>query len=119
MRLSVLLLAVAAAVAVPPAAPASAPGAARLKAFDSCTGLVGYARRHALRNARGLIAPPLPPGVPGEGPVSRQSPAAEGFSRTNVQEAGVDEPDVVKTDGGHLFALARGALQAVDVRAAG
>jgi uncharacterized secreted protein with C-terminal beta-propeller domain len=38
------------------------------------------------------------------------------FSGTNVQEEGVDEPDIVKTDGNTLFAVANGKLNAVDVR---
>jgi hypothetical protein len=126
MRAAAILTTVlAAAVAAPLAAPATEAGAAkpRLKAFESCTGLVGYARRNALRNARDLVAPRLPPGTGGPEPVAapvpQQEAAGEDFSRTNVQEAGVDEPDVVKTDGRHLFAIARGALHAVDVRAAG
>ncbi|HWH31814.1 MAG TPA: beta-propeller domain-containing protein [Egibacteraceae bacterium] len=36
-------------------------------------------------------------------------------SGTNVQEGGVDEPDVVKTDGRVLAAIARGRLQLVDL----
>ncbi|MGE0796572.1 MAG: beta-propeller domain-containing protein, partial [Acidimicrobiia bacterium] len=39
-------------------------------------------------------------------------------STTNVQEAGVDEPDVVKTDGSIVYALARGRLWAVEQRGA-
>src|SRR5262245_15375971 len=38
------------------------------------------------------------------------------YSGTNVQEQGVDEPDLVKTNGKTLFALANGSLDAVDVR---
>ena len=34
---------------------------------------------------------------------------------TNVQEAGVDEPDIVKTADGIVFAVAQGKIQAVDV----
>ena len=37
------------------------------------------------------------------------------FSGTNVQEEGVDEPDLVKTNGKTLFAVANGSLRAVDV----
>ncbi len=37
------------------------------------------------------------------------------FSGTNVQEEGVDEPDLVKTNGKTLFAVANGKLRAVDV----
>ena len=38
------------------------------------------------------------------------------FSSTNVQEAGVDEPDLAKTDGRSLFTVVDGALRVVDVR---
>ena len=40
------------------------------------------------------------------------------FSQTNVQEAGVDEPDIVKTDGRTVFAIAGGKLHAIDVSGA-
>ncbi|MCW2914681.1 MAG: hypothetical protein JWN52_2749 [Actinomycetia bacterium] len=36
------------------------------------------------------------------------------YSGTNVHEAGVDEPDLVKTDGRRIVVLARGALQVID-----
>ena len=35
-------------------------------------------------------------------------------SSTNVQEQGVDEPDLVKSDGTHIFAIAGERLEAVD-----
>ena len=38
----------------------------------------------------------------------------EGDSGTNVQEAGVDEPDLVKTANGRIFAMAGNRLHAVD-----
>ena len=37
------------------------------------------------------------------------------YSTTNVQEVGVDEPDIVKTDGERIVALAQGRLHVVDV----
>lgn len=37
------------------------------------------------------------------------------FSSTNVQVAGVDEPDIVKTDGNRILAVAQGRLHYVDV----
>lgn len=40
------------------------------------------------------------------------------YSTTNIQEAGVDEPDLVKTDGRTLYSLSRGRLYAVDVSGA-
>ena len=43
------------------------------------------------------------------------SAAGVDYSTTNVQEAGVDEPDLVKTDGRRILALARGVLHYIDV----
>lgn len=40
---------------------------------------------------------------------------AVGYSTTNVQVAGVDEPDTVKTDGTRIIAMAQGRLQYVDL----
>ena len=80
----------------------------RLKAFDSCAGLVRYAQRNADR---------LP-----SRPSARRSPVAapeagDDHSTTNVQEGGVDEPDTVKTDGRRLFVVAGGSLHVIDARA--
>ena len=41
--------------------------------------------------------------------------APDDTSSTNVQEEGVDEPDIVKTDGDTAFVVAHGDLQAVDI----
>ena len=38
------------------------------------------------------------------------------YSTTNVQEAGVDEPDIVKTDGEYLFVLVDNRLNVIDAR---
>ncbi|MDX1469177.1 MAG: beta-propeller domain-containing protein [Acidimicrobiia bacterium] len=44
------------------------------------------------------------------------APAGDGgFSGTNVQVAGVDEPDMVKTDGERIVALTEGVLVVIDV----
>jgi hypothetical protein len=102
----------------------------RLSSFRSCAALVRYARRHALRNARGLIVPRQAPpqtgggeergaGGPVEGapaPVQEEA-GGQDHSGTNVQEVGVDEPDTVKTDGRRLFVIVGQALHAVDPRA--
>jgi uncharacterized secreted protein with C-terminal beta-propeller domain len=128
------------AVAGHGAAPAAAAqrSAARLARFDSCAELTSYARS-AVRRTRGSIGvptrvgsePPVPlarPPAAGDrpsadgaaAPVAATSPAVAeggvlGESTTNVQEAGVDEPDLVKSDGRRLFALANGSLHAIDV----
>lgn len=94
----------------------------RPRAFASCAELVRYAR-HALGVTHGLSEPavvPLAESSPG-----RQTPAAgapsggsqgsTSFSTTNNQEAGIDEPDLVKTDGSTIFVVSQGALYAVEV----
>jgi uncharacterized secreted protein with C-terminal beta-propeller domain len=140
VALAVPALVAIAAQSAPPAAAAQR-SAAGLARFDSCAELSGYARS-AVRRTRGSIGVPtrvgLPPPVPlarmpapapgqavadgAVSPVAATGPspaAAEGGavdeSTTNVQEAGVDEPDLVKSDGRRLFALANGSLHAIDV----
>ena len=54
-------------------------------------------------------APPSAGGAEGAG--------GDDTSGTNTQEAGVGEPDSVKTDGHTVFALTNGRLHAVDARA--
>ena len=58
----------------------------------------------------GPVMPPMPPttGQPGSStPTTAGSTADTAFSTTNVQEKGVDEGDLVKTDGAFIY-LARG-----------
>lgn len=121
-----------------PAAPAAAArqDAPRLKAFSSCGSLVSYARRNARRAGGGTGVPTravgiepavvtAPSPVQDDGvvlPVSAERNSAAGgeaggpdFSGTNVQEAGVDEPDVVKTDGRRVVAITDGTLRILDV----
>ncbi len=52
----------------------------------------------------------------GSAPATTSAPSAtDEFSATNVQEAGVDEPDLVKTDGKRLVTIAAGQLRLVDL----
>jgi uncharacterized secreted protein with C-terminal beta-propeller domain len=118
-----------------------------LPAFPSCASLLSYARHNAritggrtgvptragLMQAQvldgpvgandAIVAPGAPAPARSEGPApaspqASASPAAPAFSQTNVQEAGVDEPDIVKTDGRTVFAIADGELHAIDVTGA-
>jgi uncharacterized secreted protein with C-terminal beta-propeller domain len=118
LRLAALLALVAlAAVAAPAAAKPRA--AKRLKAFSSCESLIGYATRHvAPAPIRRDLPPTGGPLVPESAvPSPPPAPAAGGdSSQTNVQEAGVDEPDIVKTDGQTIFAVQNGTLHAVSAR---
>ncbi len=126
-RLALIVLAAAAAVALAGTSARSAPQAAKpkLTSFGTCGQLLGYAKGQAKRfvgpYGYGTIGRPLPTeALP---PVARAAtPAAPvqgvDFSGTNVQEEGVDEPDLVKTDGNTVFAVANGKLRAVDVAGA-
>ena len=143
LRAAIVASALAGLLVAPATAPAAIkrPKPSALPAFSSCASLVSYARRNARRTgglsgvptragavvAQRLIAPPplVADSAPATGgPVpqpSRAMPeaaagdsATPSFSSTNVQESGVDEPDVVKTDGRHVFAIAGGRLLALD-----
>jgi uncharacterized secreted protein with C-terminal beta-propeller domain len=56
------------------------------------------------------VAAPAPAKAPPE-----SSSAGDSFSTTNVQEAAVDEPDVVKTDGKRIVTVSDNQLRVVDV----
>src|SRR5918999_4571241 len=114
----VALLALAALVLCAAPAAAKPRAAKRIKIFDSCRTLVDYATRH--------IPPPQAPPRPGPIAPEQRSDAPpneaagggqDDSSQTNVQEAGVDEPDTVKTDGQTIFALAAGTIHTIDARA--
>ncbi len=129
------------------ASPAAAPAAAKrvkpsaLPAFASCTSLLRYARRNARQTGgrtgvptrAGVVMPQvlsgpvqtdaaLPAGAPNAAAPAPSAAEAKNsapdFSSTNVQEAGVDEPDIVKTDGRTVYAIADGRLHALDVTGA-
>ncbi len=126
-----LALVVLAALALPVAAASAAPKRPRagLRAFASCAGLRHYALSHAPSRPRPLpmpLAAPMPVSGGGQGegvaapslPAPASAPGGGDTSATNVQEAGIDEPDIVKTDGSRIFAVARGALHAIDATTA-
>src|SRR6476659_4266117 len=99
-----------------------ASGKTRLAAFGTCGQLLGYAKGQAKRFVGpygfggGVRTDVLPP-TAAEPAAGRAAAPKQGvdFSGTNVQEEGVDEPDIVKTDGNTLFAVAGGNLRSVDV----
>jgi hypothetical protein len=105
--------------------------ASTLQPFDSCNEFLDYVKKHASERVG-------PYGLDGYGGYARlwgapetmmsmdsaefttttasASGAVEGvdYSGTNVQVAGVDEPDVVKTDGERIFVVAQGRLFWID-----
>jgi len=91
----------------------SAPAAKeeRLVAFASCGQLLGYAKQQASKLVspwgfgagavvRGGVPAPAATGAREKGTAPKQG---VDYSGTNVQEEGVDEPDMVKTDGETLL----------------
>jgi hypothetical protein len=105
-----------------PARPADPPPQLRLVAFDSCADALA-----GLRSAARAAVTPW--GLPGSGipevveggartavPRAADSvgAAAPDHSGTNTHEVGVDEPDLVKTDGRRIVTVARGVLRVVD-----
>ena len=86
---------------------AQAEPTAALPSFSSCMALLAYAKSNALRSRRPLrpgrhrapvAAVPAAEAADGED-AGQGGPTPDDFSGTNVQEEGVDEPDIVKTDG--------------------
>src|SRR5437764_1456613 len=69
------------------------------------------------RDSGPVPAPPAPPGpVPAPTPAAPTGTATGTHSTTNIQVPGVDEGDIVETDGSSLFLLSRGELVIVDAR---
>jgi uncharacterized secreted protein with C-terminal beta-propeller domain len=103
--------------------PAGNRASAGLKPFRSCPQALRQIKRHprAVRDIRLDVS-----GGPGLGKVIPESISGTGddsgagggpppapSSATNVQEPGVDEPDIVKASGNTVFALSGGRLRAV------
>src|SRR5215217_7996553 len=113
-----LALVVLAASAGATASPAQTQAkGSRLVAFRSCGELLGYVRAQAAK----LAGPYGLGGAVDLGGIATGAPARSAavqgvdYSGTNVQEEGVDEPDLVKTDGNTLFVATGGKIRAVDV----
>jgi hypothetical protein len=135
----VALLAVGAAACTAHKDPNLPSGSYRLVAFDSCAdalaglrtatkasvGPYGLYTGGGLERATGGAvtspgSPPAPAAASGSGMASDKANTADGaqspaYSGTNVQEHGVDEPDIVKTDGRRIVTLSNGRLNVVDV----
>jgi len=102
-----------------------------LPAFGSCKSLLAFAKAGAHRtNGQPGVSPRAVPGPPqplvtpsmtptggdqGAAPAPAAKEAAPAFSTTNTQEIDVDEPDLVKTDGKFVYAVADNVLRIVDV----
>lgn len=117
----------------PPVRAASSPvSPAALQPFADCSEVLSYLKK----NAASIVGPYGLPHTHGgtvaidgtvvlgtrfvAGEAAPQSAAMSSSTRpahstTNVQEAGIDEPDIVKTDGTRALIVAAGRLRVVDV----
>ena len=102
-----------------------------LQTFGACDEFLDYVIEHALELVTPYGLPGYQYGGPwfameeiaapaarlGEDATVTQATVTQGvdYSGTNVQEAGVDEPDLVKTDGSRILAIASGRLHYIDV----
>ncbi len=95
--------------------PVAAP-ALKLVAFDSCAQLEKELRAAAEKSY--VAPPPVPGNARALGGAEAASTSDSGsHSGTNVHEVGVDEPDIVKTDGRRIVAISGGVLRVVDTAA--
>jgi Beta propeller domain len=98
----------------------------QLQAFGSCGNLLAYAKQHALPLVGayglggvvvgGVATPGTAPGAPGAARDAATPTPGVDYSTTNVQEEGVDEPDLVKSNGSTIYVVRSDRLFAVDVR---
>ncbi|HEX7745679.1 MAG TPA: beta-propeller domain-containing protein [Micromonosporaceae bacterium] len=106
--------------------PAPAP-AFRLVAFDTCADLLAGLKAAAKKAVgpwgfggdRAAIPESWAGGVPAmdmaaPGAALDKKSATPAYSGTNTHEAGVDEPDLVKTDGRRIVTVTQGVLRVVD-----
>lgn len=93
-----------------------------LKAFANCDAVLGYFREHApdylIEQAGGGRASAsaggvFPQAASAGSTAAEDAASAPDHSSTNVAEAGVDEPDLVKTDGRVIVAVARGRVHLI------
>ncbi|MEX0658018.1 MAG: beta-propeller domain-containing protein [Egibacteraceae bacterium] len=106
--------------------------AASLQAFEACDDALAYfteaaaAQEPAWRAGDGEQLLDQATADDGAAREAAQAPApaagaadtaGSAFSGTNVQEAGVDEPDLVKTDGRRIVTVAGGSLHVLDATA--
>jgi Beta propeller domain len=86
--------------------------APRLQRFTGCAPFLDYVRAQGRRIVGPYGLGGMPIAMAATGREAAPAPGVD-YSTTNVQEAGVDEPDIVKTDGEKIVALAQGKLHVV------
>jgi uncharacterized secreted protein with C-terminal beta-propeller domain len=107
--------------------------AARLKPASNCDSLLDHLRDEAaarvgpygLNGGRFFAVDAMGSATGGRlaAPQAAESKAGasgaasdQSFSNTNVQEVGIDEPDLVKTDGSRILVVANGSFHVIDLK---
>lgn len=108
-------------------------GSSRMGFFSDCPQLLGYLRKHTLERvtewglgygygsypyARGEMASAVETTAAASdsaGGMTAAPVSGPTYSETNTQEVGVDEGDIVETNGTHLFVAAQDGVRIVDV----
>lgn len=92
--------------------------------FSACDEALDHLKREALERVGpygldGGIYPTAGEGLAGaeDSASAPQSRGGDQHSTTNIQEAGVDEPDLVKSDGKHIVSVVDGMLRVIDAAA--
>ena len=128
VRFRTLLVALASITVLGVAAPAHGARSGRLVAFRSCPDLVNYAKANASRfvgpyglGSPGVVRTAIPGSVNAAAPTAKADGTPQqgvDYSGTNVQETGVDEPDLREDERHTLFTVSGNQLEAVDVSGA-
>ena len=110
--LTVAALALLDGQAVTPAGATPSFRAPGLHSMRSCPHLRSFLRRHG--STQPIAIGVVPPGDAATGAEGGAAPTAPAGSPTNVQETGVDEPDIVKTAGNTILTVDGATLRSVD-----
>ncbi|MFI6596478.1 beta-propeller domain-containing protein [Nonomuraea sp. NPDC050536] len=124
IRKALTVAALATATAACTSAPSGTPAKldlsknVRLVSYSSCDDMLAGLREHAADNVGpwGFGGPIMPYMAREDTAAVPQAKTADApdHSTTNVHEAGVDEPDLVKTDGNRVITVTDGTLRVID-----
>ncbi|MBO4273780.1 beta-propeller domain-containing protein [Microbispora triticiradicis] len=101
----------------PTPTPVDLTGKVRLVSYTDCAEMTDGLRRAAARNVTPWgFGDAMLFAAREDASAAKQATPEQSFSTTNTHEAGVDEPDLVKTDGDRLITVTGGVLRVVDAR---
>lgn len=118
----VVILALSGCVTPPPEPPngnnTTTKLAAELPKFSSCSAIVDAFNKSVKRGGYGIEKMAILPLVIPQGLTSTTKSLTAGsspeYSSTNVQVAGVDEADIIKTDGHYIYSISNGEFHIVE-----